>query len=132
MTPLLFIAVCVAGGIGAATRFVVDSAFTRRDGHVPVGLVVVNASGSFALGVVVALAQLTVLDGAMALVLGTGLLGGYTTFSAASLESVRLVVDRRWPAALAVGPGMLGLCIALAALGLAATTGIASALAPAL
>jgi len=130
VTPLLFVAVCIAGGLGAAARYLVDSWLWRPGRRLPIGLIAVNATGSLLLGVVVALGRLTVLDDAITVVLGAGLLGGYTTFSAASLETVRLVLDRRWTAAAVVGPGMLVLCVALAALGLAATTGLVTALSP--
>ena len=128
MTPILFIAVCIAGGIGAAARFLIDSRFAARHRRFPVGLVVVNTTGSLLLGVVVALVGERFLDPAAAVVLGAGLLGGYTTFSAASLETVRLVLDRRWLAAIAVGPGMLALCCALAAAGLTVTTAVIAGL----
>ena len=51
------------------------------------------------------------------LVLGTGFLGGYTTFSTAAYETVRLAEQRRWAAALAHGLGQVVLATALAALG---------------
>jgi protein CrcB len=53
------------------------------------------------------------------LIIGTGLLGGYTTFSAASVETVRLLEDRRYAAATFHGLGMLIGCTAAAALGYA-------------
>jgi CrcB protein len=53
------------------------------------------------------------------LIIGTGLLGGYTTFSAASVETVRLLEDRRYAAATFHGVGMLIGCTAAAALGYA-------------
>ena len=52
------------------------------------------------------------------LVLGGGLLGGYTTFSTASVETVRLLQQRRYLPALAVGLGMLVASVAAAGLGL--------------
>jgi len=52
------------------------------------------------------------------LVLGGGLLGGYTTFSTASVETVRLLQERRYVPALVVGLGMLVASVAAAGLGL--------------
>ena len=49
--------------------------------------------------------------------LGTGFLGGYTTFSTAAYETVRLAEQRRWAAALAHGLGQVVVATALAALG---------------
>ena len=51
--------------------------------------------------------------------LGAGFLGGYTTFSAASLATVRLVEERRWAASLASSLGMLLASVAAAGIGLA-------------
>jgi CrcB protein len=52
------------------------------------------------------------------LVLGTGMMGGYTTFSTASFETVRLLQDRRYVLALSNGVGMLIVSVAAAALGI--------------
>ena len=120
MTPLLFIAIAAAGGAGAALRLLVDGLVRRgRATVLPVGTLVINVTGSFALGVVTAIAADGLLPAPIALVLGAGLLGGYTTFSTASFETVRLVQQRRWLAALAAGVGMLATSLAAAAVGLA-------------
>jgi CrcB protein len=59
------------------------------------------------------------LPDAVRLVAGTGFLGGYTTFSTASFETVRLVQERRVPTALLYGLGTLLATTAVAGLGLA-------------
>lgn len=112
----LIMVVGLAGGLGAVLRFVIDSAVQRRiRSRFAWGTMIINLTGSFLLGAVtVALATTAPPWG---LVAGTGLLGGYTTFSAASVETVRLVRDRRWSAALLNGPGMLVLAVGAAALG---------------
>lgn len=92
----------LAGGVGAVLRFVVDSAIAARAHRsAPMGTLVINISGSFLLGLLTSIALghggLTEVE----TVLGTGLLGGYTTFSTASVEAVNL--------SLAQGPRSLGL-----------------------
>nr|WP_274636353.1 CrcB family protein [Microbacterium bovistercoris] len=113
---LLALGVAVAGGIGAAARMVLDGAITAATRiPYPVGTTVVNVTGSLLLGVVTGLASGL---GPWALVLGTGLLGGYTTFSTASFETVRLAQQGRWRAATANAFGMLLLALLAAGLGL--------------
>lgn len=106
------------GGVGAVCRFVLDAVVrARRPGHFPSGTLVVNVLGSLLLG---ALAGLVLRGGAdpdLRLVLGTGFCGGFTTFSTASLECVRLVQAGRRALALAYLLGGAACCLAAAALG---------------
>jgi CrcB protein len=96
VTPPLLAAVAVAGGLGAATRFALDGLLrSRLRGALPVGTILINLSGSFVLGLLTGLTAAAVLPEALRAVAGTGFLGGYTTFSAASLETVRLAGARR-------------------------------------
>ena len=120
MTPLLAsVALAIAGGLGAAARFVADSLIAARSrGTVPLGTLVINVSGSFLLGLLAGWAARVGAPPDVRLVLGTGLLGGFTTFSTASVELVRLARDdRRWTA-LALALGMVVLSLAAAATGL--------------
>jgi fluoride exporter len=52
---------------------------------------------------------------------GTGFCGGYTTFSAASVETIRLAQQRRWAACLSYSAGSLALSLLAAGAGLAIT-----------
>jgi fluoride exporter len=93
ITILTWIGVGVFGGIGALARFRVAGGVTARwPSAFPYGTFVVNVSGGFTLGL---LTGLGVSDGAM-LVFGTGLLGGYTTFSTWMVETERLGEDASW------------------------------------
>lgn len=119
MSPLLLLLLAVAGGAGAIVRFVADGLLRDRIGaRLPWGTAIINVSGSFLLGLLTGLAAHG-LPAAALLVLGTGLLGGYTTFSTASVETVRLIGQRRYAASLAYGLGVLILSVAAGALGLA-------------
>lgn len=98
----------LAGGLGAAARFMLDGAIRGRlRRRYPVGTTVINLSGSFLLGLVTGLAMAHMLPVEWRIILGTGFLGGYTTFSTASFETVRLALERRWAAALLNGFGMM-------------------------
>jgi CrcB protein len=72
--------VALGAAVGAPLRFVVAS---RLDGDFPWGTLVVNVTGSFALGLFSALA---LTDHAAAL-LGTGFCGGFTTYSAFAVQT---------------------------------------------
>lgn len=116
---LLALAVALGGGVGATGRMVLDGAVkARAGGGYPWGTAVINVTGSFLLGLVTGLAAAHGLGAGWGAVLGTGVLGGYTTFSTASFETVRLAQERRWRAAVANGFGMLVLALAAALLGL--------------
>lgn len=119
MTPVPFLGLALAGGAGAVARFALDSVIRSRVRSVlPVGTIVINLSGSLALGLVAGLVTAHVLPDAVRVVAGTGFLGGYTTFSAASVEAVGLVRAGRRAAALISGPIVLLAGVALATLGL--------------
>lgn len=119
MTPVVFVLVALAGGAGAAARLLVDGTVrTRWGGDLPWGTVTVNLTGSLLLGVVTGLAAEQLLPGSLGLVLGAGLLGGYTTFSTASLETVRLLQEGRWVPAVTNGLGVLVVAVCAAGLGL--------------
>lgn len=93
MTPLLFLLASVAGGLGAGLRYLVDlGVMSLTRGRFPWGIIVVNITGSFALGVVAAAIPDT------AFIVGAGLLGGYTTFSTAMLDTLALWRDGERPA----------------------------------
>ena len=111
--------VALAGGVGAVARFVLDGLVRSRvAASFPVGTVLVNVTGSFVLGVVTGLTLAQVVPEDLRLVVGTGFCGGYTTFSTASFETVRLVEQRRVGLALLNGVGTLVVTVCVAALGL--------------
>jgi CrcB protein len=123
---VILVLAALAGGVGAAARFVLDSLLRARLGTpYPMGTAVINVTGSLLLGLVTGLASGALLSPELQVVLGTGLLGGYTTFSTASVETVRLARGGRYRAALAHSLGLLATCTASAALGLLSGIAIA-------
>lgn len=119
MTPLLFLAVAAAGGVGAAARFALDTGVQRMvPTSWPLGTAIVNVSGSFALGVVTGLALGGLLSSEWLALVGSGFLGGYTTFSTASLEVVRLLQKGRSATAVVLAFAVVVLGVAAAAAGL--------------
>lgn len=119
MTPWLLAAVCVAGAFGSVARFVVDGLIRSRVRMTyPLGTTVINVTGSFLLGLVTGLATQAVISEDWRMILGVGVMGGYTTFSTASIETIRLLQGRHNVAAAVNGIGMLAASVAAAALGL--------------
>ena len=119
---MILVLVMLAAAVGAPLRYVVDQTVQHHwPGAFPAGTLTVNLSGSFALGLLTGLAAHHGLPPQELTVFGTGLLGGYTTFSTFSYETVRLLEDgAAAEAALnVVGSLALGLAAAGAALGLA-------------
>jgi CrcB protein len=89
--PLILIG--LGGFAGAIARYLVDTEISARLGHVfPFGTLMVNLTGSFALGLLVALgAERGILPADIRGPVLIGFLGAYTTFSTYMLESWRLI-----------------------------------------
>lgn len=120
MNPWIVVAAAVAGGVGAGLRYLVDALVVgTRPARFPAGILLVNITGSFALGLITGVG--TALVGTeVAWIVGVGLLGGYTTFSTVAVESVLLLQSgearRGWlntvgTLVLAVGAAALGVVL---------------------
>lgn len=119
MTPLEFILVASAGGLGAAARFFLDGLLRdHTKGTLPVGTVLINFSGSLLLGLIIGLVSNGLVPAEIATTIGTGMLGGYTTFSTASVETIRLAEQHRYGAATLNSLGALAICTLAAGAGI--------------
>jgi CrcB protein len=109
----------LAGACGALARFEVEVAVRRRvGGSFPYGTLLINVSGSFVLGIIAGLAAHRGVPTQLVTVVGTGLLGSYTTFSTFSFDTVGLVETGRLRAAVANLGASLVLGLGAAAVGL--------------
>ena len=91
MSLPLVLGIGLCGAVGALARVLLDGVVSARAGSIfPWGTLVVNLTGAFVLGFVTGK-----LSGTVLILVGTGLLGGYTTFSTWMLESHRLGEDGR-------------------------------------
>lgn len=120
MTVLTVALLGLAGGLGAASRFLLDGLIrSRLRTALPVATIVINVTGSFLLGLIAGAVGVHAAPAALQAIAGTGFLGGYTTFSTASFETVRLVQSGRTGLALVNGLGTAAAAVAAAAAGLA-------------
>ncbi len=116
MTTLLLVA--LLGGAGAATRFVVDGAVRVRWSRTfPVATFLVNVTGSLFIGLLFGAVTSHGLGSDWSVPAITGFCGGYTTFSTAMVETVRLVQSGQLRRALLNALGTTVACLAAAALG---------------
>lgn len=113
------LAIALAGGLGALGRWGLDALLERHGGAFPLGILVVNVSGSLAIGIAAGAFE-TRLEDEVWLRAGVmvGLLGGYTTFSTLSLDTYRLLQEGlvRQAIANSLGSVLLGLAAVWAGL----------------
>lgn len=116
--------VALGGAIGAALRFLTGLAVLRLfgSGDFPLAIIVANVIGSFLMGVFVVLAAQRGVTHFSPFVM-TGLLGGFTTFSAFSLETVTLIERGQMGSAALYIVLSVGLSVGALALGLLAARG---------
>lgn len=121
--------VMLGGALGAAMRYHLSRSATHwLSGGLlagwPAATLLVNVSGSLAMGVLVGWLHRHGPAEPWRLLLGVGLLGGFTTFSAFSLETIGLIQSDRWLAAFVY----IGLSVFLSLAGLLAGMNLVRAL----
>lgn len=113
---MAYVVVFVGAGIGGALRHGVNIACARLCGTAfPYGTLTVNVVGSLVMGLLAGwFAFKGGATGHMRLFLATGILGGFTTFSAFSLDAVLLIERNEWgAAALYVGASVVASILGL-------------------
>ncbi|TPW76692.1 CrcB family protein [Schumannella sp. 10F1B-5-1] len=114
LRPASLLLVAAGGTVGTLVRELIDLALPRPDG-LPVSILLINVTGALLLGALLeGLARRGPDEGArrrVRLLVGTGVLGGYTTYSALAADSAKLLL---------VGDALLGLLYPLATLVLGA------------
>ena len=114
MMPLVL--VFLGGGAGAVARYLIGSGWGRIGGHgYPwLATLAINVLGGLAMGVLIS--TLALRGGAdqerWRLLLGVGVLGGFTTFSTFSLETVMMIQRKAWLTAAGYVSGSVVLSIA--------------------
>jgi len=128
----LYLWIALGSGLGGVARFALSGIVANHFGETfPWGTLIVNVAGSFLIGLV---ATLTDPDGRLFVgatarqFVMTGLLGGFTTFSSFSLQTLNLVRDGDWLRAGGNAFGSLALCLGAVWLGRIVALAIASLL----
>src|SRR5690606_36640100 len=101
-----------------AARFALDSwARTRIPGKYHASTPLINVGGSLLIGLVVGVASVRPVSDTWVAILGVGMLGGFTTFSTISVETIALMRERNYRCAAAHSAGVLLASVLAAALG---------------
>lgn len=120
LKPLDVAVVVLGAGVGGGLRYVLGGLMAERWGtSFPWHTLVINVGGAFLLGTLMALSvERSLIGPQMRLLLGVGVLGGFTTFSTLSYESIALVEQGLLlqGAANMFGSGVAGLVAAMAGL----------------
>jgi len=115
-----FLLVAAGGAVGAVARYAVTLLMRPVSGTFPWHTLGVNVAGSFLLGLLMALLPEGDAGERLRLLLGVGVLGGFTTFSAFSVDALTLAQQDQWLSAAAYVLGSVVAALAGATAGYAA------------
>ncbi|GAC1404736.1 MAG: fluoride efflux transporter CrcB [Ktedonobacteraceae bacterium] len=91
LSPSFIILVGLSGALGATSRYLLGRFIAERaNSQLPLGTMLINLTGAFLIGLLFALAGHKLISASQQIILATGFLGGYTTFSTMSWEGVQL------------------------------------------
>ena len=86
-----FLLICAGGAVGTGARYLFSTAMTRAFGNFPFGTLGVNVIGSFLASILMVFAlERSALSPDLRLILVTGVLGGFTTYSSFNYETLHL------------------------------------------
>ncbi len=94
---MTYLWIALGGAAGSVLRYAASSAVANATGQTFLGTLVVNVTGSFVIGAIAAFQPGKVTEQLLMI----GILGGYTTFSAFTLQTLQLMESGRWGVAVA-------------------------------
>ncbi|MDQ6661417.1 MAG: fluoride efflux transporter CrcB [Chloroflexota bacterium] len=110
----------LAGALGAVVRYIVGRSLAERTRSAfPLGTLFINVTGAFVIGLLSTLVGRHLISTMLQVILATGFLGGYTTFSTMSWEGVQLARGGSKMASLLYLSGSLFVGLLAVAFGLA-------------
>jgi len=114
-----FLWICLGGAVGTGARYLLSGWVLRLTGPgFPYGTLAVNVVGSFLLCLLMQIGlSAEAIPPTLRLVLATGVLGGFTTYSAFNYETLRLLQEDTWLLGLANLGVMLASCLVAGYLG---------------
>jgi CrcB protein len=110
---MAYLWITLGGAAGSALRYFLSGAVGRWLGHAFLGTMFVNVSGSFTIGLVAALGPIAVWEQLLMI----GLMGGFTTFSSFSLQTLQLIHEGRLTVAFSNVAASVVLCLVAVWLG---------------
>ena len=98
-----FLLICLGGALGTGVRYLLSGWVLQTLGPAfPYGTLAVNTIGSFLLAAIMyAGVEASVIPPALRLMLATGVMGGFTTYSTFSYETMKYLQDGAWAVAAA-------------------------------
>ncbi len=108
-----FLWICLGGAAGTGARYLLSGwALSVLGTEFPYGTLTVNVIGSFCVGLLMQIGLATpVMSPTLRLALTTGVMGGFTTYSAFNYETIRYVQDGAWRLALGNAAATLAACL---------------------
>lgn len=121
-----FLWICFGGAVGTGARYLVSGWALRALGpSFPYGTFTVNVLGSFLLGAIMHVGLTTqMLPPDLRFVLGTGVMGGFTTYSTFNYETLEFFREGAWALGVLNVAATVALCLLAGVLGVAAARGI--------
>ena len=109
---MIYLCVFLGGGVGSVFRYLVGKALAGSSATFPAGTLAVNLLGCVLVGLLVRFGLNAQVDSLQRAALIVGFCGGFTTFSAFSLETAAMITEGRWGMATAyVATSVLGCLI---------------------
>ena len=126
----MLLAIALGGALGSVARYLVGTWIGPRASGFPVGTLIINVTGSLLLGFLARSLSGRPHAPALGAALTIGFCGGFTTFSAFSLETMALLERGAWARALLYALASVTLCVGGAAAGVAIARSVPTVVAP--